>query len=160
MKRILQEIAPTAQEPILNEKLRPLMRHYNTLRQLRGATLISPSLEGLSATDDLERKPSWQGTTPSKMTHVYQRSREKLAARIKQLAAPQNQAMCFDAARELDQVMAEFQVPVLPLDEEESNSPEPRQKNEDSDNEYGCPKINSATRKMRRFTDQFQSASL
>ena len=91
MKRIIQEIAPTPQEPILNEKLRPLMRHYNTLRQLRGATLISPSLEGLSATDDhQQRRPSWQATTPSKLNHVYQRSREKLAARIRQLAAPQN----------------------------------------------------------------------
>ena len=51
-------------------------------------------------------------------------------------------------------------MPVLTLEEEEeSNSPEPRRKNDDSDADYSAVKINSATRKMRRFTDQLNSAS-
>ena len=41
MKRIISEIAPISHEPILNDKIRPLMRHYNTLRQLRGAAPVS-----------------------------------------------------------------------------------------------------------------------
>lgn len=46
MKRLTSKLGATNQDPILNEKISPLQRNFNRLRQMRGAPTISHYNEG------------------------------------------------------------------------------------------------------------------